>query len=78
MSIGYAPISANNANFNLNNSLATLDIVGHEYTHGVVQFTAGLSGGEASTLNEGIADIFGTALERSLLADWNWTLAEDA
>ncbi len=55
-----------------------LDVCGHEITHGLVQFTAQLSGGESDALNEGFADIFGTAVEwyaRPLLR--NWLMGED-
>jgi bacillolysin len=40
-----------------------LDVCGHEITHGVVQYTGQLNGGEADALNEGFSDIFGTAVE---------------
>jgi Zn-dependent metalloprotease len=54
--------------------LTQLDITGHELTHGVVSATAGLEAeytvyddqiGEAGSLNESLADIFGTAVEFS-------------
>jgi Zn-dependent metalloprotease len=38
--------------------LDTLDVTGHELTHGVTQHTSGLSGGFASAINEGISDVF--------------------
>lgn len=50
-----------------------LDVCGHEISHGLVQFTAQLSGGEADALNEAFADIFGTAVEwyaRPSQHDW--------
>ncbi len=50
-----------------------LDVCGHEITHGLVQFTAQLGGGEADALNEAFADIFGTAVEwyaRPSQHDW--------
>lgn len=43
-----------------------LDICGHEVTHGLVEYTAGLGGSgtdESDALNEGFADIFGTSIE---------------
>ncbi len=45
--------------------LVSLDIVGHEWTHGVIQTTAGLRAGYSMTraLNESFADIFGTMIE---------------
>lgn len=45
------------------------NVWGHEITHGVIQYTAGLGNtGQAGTLNEGIADIFGWAVDPS---DWS-------
>lgn len=46
--------------------LNSLDIMGHEYAHGVTQFTAGLNYEyftEASALNESYSDIFGALVE---------------
>ncbi len=44
--------------------LVTLDIAGHEMTHGVTGRTAGLVySGESGGLNEAISDIFGTMVE---------------
>ncbi len=53
----------------------TLDIVGHEWGHGVAYSSAGLIGNqEAITINEAFADIFGTLNEFHALgstnADW--------
>ncbi|HTY88874.1 MAG TPA: M4 family metallopeptidase [Candidatus Acidoferrum sp.] len=46
------------------NSLAVLDVCGHEYTHAVDQYTAGLVySGESGALNESFSDIFGTCIE---------------
>jgi bacillolysin len=39
--------------------VTTLDITGHELTHGVTQHTSGLSGGYAQAINEGMSDVFG-------------------
>jgi len=53
--------------------LTSLDVCGHEVTHGLTNFTAGLGGGEAGALNEGFSDIFGTTIEffaRPLQTDW--------
>ncbi len=42
----------------------SIDIVGHEFTHGVTQYTADLIyHGEPGALNESFSDIFGTAIE---------------
>ncbi|UQA54838.1 M4 family metallopeptidase [Polyangium aurulentum] len=44
--------------------LVSLDICGHEMTHGVITATANLTyQGESGALNEGIADIFGAMVE---------------
>lgn len=48
------------------NSLSTLDVIGHELTHGVTQYngTGGLIySGESGALNESFSDIFGTMVE---------------
>jgi hypothetical protein len=68
-------------------SLATLDITAHEYGHGISRFLVsgindndrdGLRGSvEARALNEGFSDIIGTAVERRLMSEWNWTMGED-
>lgn len=53
--------------------MTALDVCGHEITHGVVQNTANLNGGEADALNEAFADIFGTSIEwfaRPTQHDW--------
>jgi len=59
--------------------LVSLDITGHEITHGLDQFTAGLTYSyESGALNESFSDIFGNAIEYyadSALA--NWLVGED-
>lgn len=53
--------------------LTSIDVCGHEITHGLTNFTAGLGGGEAGALNEGFSDIFGTTIEayaRPTQNDW--------
>ena len=50
--------------------LATLDVCGHEVTHGVTQYTAGLIyKDESGALNESFSDIFGTNVEFNFQAD---------
>src|SRR5690606_17963299 len=45
--------------------LVTLDICGHEMTHGITQHTAGLIySGESGALNESMSDVFGAMVER--------------
>lgn len=49
-------------------SLTTLDIAGHEMTHGVTQYEANLTySGESGALNESMSDVFGAMVERSVL-----------
>lgn len=46
------------------NPLVSIDVAGHEMTHGVTSRTAGLIySGESGGLNEGTSDIFGTMVE---------------
>ncbi|RDC63932.1 Thermolysin [Adhaeribacter pallidiroseus] len=59
--------------------LTAVDIVGHEITHGLTQFTAALgNSGEAGVLNESFSDIFGTAIENYAKGyNFNWTVGEN-
>jgi Zn-dependent metalloprotease len=61
--------------------LVSLDICGHEMTHGVTQFTAGLAyTGESGALNESMSDVFGALIEsyaRGGVVDGNtWKVGE--
>jgi len=60
--------------------LTTLDICGHEMTHGVTERTAGLTySNESGALNESMSDVFGTLVERYVHpTTWNWKIGEDA
>jgi thermolysin len=63
--------------------LVTLDIAGHEMTHGVTERTAGLTySKESGALNEAISDIFGSMVERYArggVTDSNtWKIGEQA
>lgn len=50
-----------------------LDVVGHEFTHGVIEASAGLIyEAQAGALNESYADVFGAMIDRD-----NWTLGEE-
>ena len=55
-----------------------LDVEGHELTHGVTQFSAGLVYQyESGALNESFSDIMGTGVEAYTLgANSNWTIGE--
>lgn len=65
-------------------ALTTLDIAGHEITHGLIGNTAKLVyRGEAGALNEGFADIGGFLVEwyaaqKNPNVQWDWKLGEDA
>jgi len=51
---------------------ASLDVIGHELTHGVVEHTAALAySGQSGALNESIADVFGVLVKQ-------YTLGQDA
>lgn len=55
----------------------TLDIIGHEFTHGVTQHEGDLSyQNESGALNESFSDIFGTAVERWVTGNENWEMGE--
>ena len=52
------------------------EICGHEITHGVTEFSAGLIyAGEPGALNESFSDIFGTVIEAELYpTGWDWVV----
>jgi Zn-dependent metalloprotease len=51
------------------------DVIGHELTHGVTQYTAGLQyDGQSGALNESFSDVFGSAIEQAI----NGKTADDA
>jgi len=53
---------------------AALDIVAHEFTHGVIEASAGLLNlGQSGALNESFADFFGAMVDRD-----DWLIGEDA
>ncbi|MEZ4892512.1 MAG: HYR domain-containing protein [Saprospiraceae bacterium] len=58
--------------------LVTLDICGHEITHAVTQFTAGLIySGQSGALNESFSDIFGEAVENWGKGSNNWRVGDE-
>lgn len=61
------------------NPLTALDIAGHEVSHGLTTFTAGLVyQDESGALNESFSDIFGTSIENfARPTNWNWLIGED-
>ena len=45
-----------------------VDVLGHELTHAVTQYTAGLTyQGQSGALNESVSDVFGSCLKQRLL-----------
>ena len=61
--------------------LVSVDIVGHEMTHGVIERTAALTySGQSGGLNESFADIFGAMVERYAkgLSANTWLIGEEA
>jgi Zn-dependent metalloprotease len=59
--------------------LVTLDICGHEMTHGVTERTARLTySGESGALNESFSDVFGAMVERSVQGQTSntWKIGE--
>ena len=59
---------------------AGLDVVAHEFTHGVTERTSSLNyQGQSGALNESVSDIFGVFIEHSLRPDdtKNWTMGEN-
>jgi len=63
-----------------NTPLVSIDIVSHELTHGVIDYTADLIyQDEYGALNESFSDIFGTAVEfYTLGSEGNWFVGEGA
>ncbi|KAB7648061.1 M4 family metallopeptidase [Bacillus cereus] len=60
----------------------SLDVIGHELTHGITQFTNGLEyDGQSGALNEHISDVFGIAIKQSYLKqtanDADWLIGAD-
>ncbi len=61
------------------NDMAAIDIMGHEFTHGVIDALADLNyEWESGALNESFADIFGTMVEQYAQGNFDWTIGEDA
>lgn len=57
---------------------STLDVCGHEFTHGLTGNTSGLIYAyESGALNESFSDIFGVAIEFFASPTPNWAIGED-
>jgi Zn-dependent metalloprotease len=59
----------------------SLSVIGHELTHGVTQFSAGLAyRNQAGAINESVSDVFGAMVEqyfrRQSSADASWLIGE--
>ena len=60
------------------NPLVSLDIVGHEISHGVTEFSANLVYSfESGALNESFSDIFGETVENYATGTNDWLMGED-
>jgi hypothetical protein len=60
----------------------SLDVIGHELTHGVTQFTSGLNyQGQSGALNESVSDVFGVLTAQRLRGqsadETDWLLGAD-
>jgi Zn-dependent metalloprotease len=60
---------------------SAIDVIGHELTHGVTQFTAGLEyHDQPGALNESVSDVFGSLVKQYALgqtaADADWLIGE--
>ncbi|MFT4061392.1 MAG: M4 family metallopeptidase [Edaphocola sp.] len=63
-----------------NNPAASLDIIGHELTHGFIKFhsNVGYYGDfDARSILEGFCDIFGQMIERSVTGTMDWVFNND-
>lgn len=61
-------------------ALTTIDICGHELTHGVTERTANLVySGESGALNESMSDVFGVMVDRSVRGESanTWKIGEE-
>ncbi len=60
------------------NFSSSLDVVGHEYTHGVTSSTSGLLYmNQSGALAEALADVFGEAIERAVTGSNDWILGTE-
>lgn len=75
----YGQVRGNGATFR--SFAQSLDVVGHELTHGVTSYTCDLDYEiESGAMNESYSDIFGTAISNAHQNDvnnWNWELGEE-
>lgn len=77
-SAGYATFGFGSSTTSAADDWSTIDIIGHEYTHGINQTEGNLSTvGEAGALNESFADIFAESFQDEVFGTTNWLLAEE-
>lgn len=73
--------AAGDGGFGVFSPLVSVDVVGHEFTHGVTQYTANLTyAGESGALNESASDVFGAAVEARMdgaVSAATWRIGED-
>jgi Zn-dependent metalloprotease len=76
---GYDYLRFGKATSGVNGNFATLDLVGHEFTHGVAHHEdmGDPPLGETAALVESFGDIFGVMVERFVTGNVNWTIGED-
>ncbi|MBH5318306.1 S-layer homology domain-containing protein [Paenibacillus sp. GSMTC-2017] len=56
-----------------------LDVIAHEVTHGVTDFSSDLEyRNQSGALNESFSDIFGNLIEMEVEGNENWTIGEDS
>ena len=79
---GVICIGDGNVNGNLYQLARSADVIGHEYQHGVTEYSAGLEYmGESGALAEAISDIFGALIEGNDPSELNgdfWKIGEYA
>jgi bacillolysin len=67
----------NAENMQVGRACMALDIIGHEFTHGMIHKTAKLRGTAISrSLNESFSDIFGEMIERRTTGATNWRIGD--
>ncbi|MEU1621514.1 NPP1 family protein [Streptomyces sp. NPDC005722] len=77
-STGYKNANWNGAYMTYGDGMLSQDVSGHEMTHGVTQYTAGLQYAfQSGALNESISDFFGEMTERAAKGKTDWLLGSD-
>jgi len=72
---GYAD---DDGNGNRWNEITMVDVVAHEWTHGIVFYSAGLANyRESFAINESVADVFGAVVENYATGSTDWLVADE-